>query len=127
MLFNYKAKNSQKFPFIVSYLKSNYEYYYNILSHWITKLRLSPGLNFLNLKLDEVSKKLYLKYEVSYIFDSGSEENKIKWLKEIIDETNSLTKSNFLLYFSLLFKYMRPLFVGFYWEAKLIKLDGSII
>ena len=50
-----------------------------------------------------------------------------KWFHEIVDETKSLTKSNFLLYFSLLFKYMRPVFVEFYWYAELIKLDGNVI
>ena len=126
MLFNYKAKNSLKSSFIVSYV-SSLEFVYKALSHWITKLRLNPGLNFLKLKLDEVSNKLYLKYEVSSIFISGSEENKEKWFKEIWDETKSLTESNHLLYFSLLFKYMRSIFVRKYWYAELIKLDGNII
>ena len=69
----------------------------------------------------------FFKYEYSDIFRSGSKENKIKWCDEIIDEINSLIKSNQLLYFSLLFKYMRSLFVQTYWEAELIKLDGNII
>ena len=125
MLFNYKAKI--KSPFIVSYNIPNHEFIYKALSRWITKLRLNPGLNFLNLKLDEVHTKLVIKYVASNILSSGSEENKMKWCKDIVDETESLTKSSFLLYFSLLFKYMRPIFVVFYWEAKLIKLDGSII
>ena len=90
-------------------------------------LRSNPGLNFLKLNLDDISKKLFLKYEATNIFSSGSEENQMKWWKEIYDETNSLIKSNKLLYFSLLFKYMRSIFVMFYWEAELIKLDGNII
>ena len=68
-----------------------------------------------------------MKCETSHIFSSGSEENKMKWLQETIAETASLLNSNHLLYFSLLFKYMRYIFVIVYWEAELIKLDGSII
>ena len=128
MLFNYKAKNLPKSSFIVSYVTfDRYLFIYKALSHWITLLRLNPGLNFLNLKLDEVSTKLFIKYELSNIFLSGSEEDKIKWLQKIWDETNSLIKSNQLLYISLLFKYLRPLFVWMFWEAELIKLDGNVI
>ena len=127
MLFNYKAKNWLESPFIVSYFVLNISYIFKVLSLWITKLRLNPGLNFLKKKLDAVSHKLSWKYEKSDIFDSDSKENQDKWLQEIAYETESLTKSNFLLYFSLLFKYMRFVFVIFYWEAELIKLDESII
>ena len=98
-----------------------------MVSLWITLVRLNPGLNFLKLKLDEVSEKLFIKCDPSNIFSSGSEENQMKLCKEIVDETNSLTKSNRLLYFSLLYKYMRPIFALTYWEAELIKLDASII
>ena len=126
MLFNYKTKNLLKSPFIVSYaVKFSSKILYKALSLWITQLRLNPCLNFLNLKLDVISSKIFHKYEASNIFYFGSKEDKIKWLKEIADETKSLIESNFLLYFSLLFKYMRPIFVMFYWDLELIKLDGN--
>ena len=128
MQFNYKAKNSLKSSFTISYVfRSRYSHIYKALSLWITLLRLNPGLNFLNLKLDEVHVKLFYKYEVSNIFLSGSKEDQIKWYNEIFNKTKSLIKSNHLLYFSLLFKYMRSVFVIFYWYAELIKLDGNII
>ena len=125
MLFNYKTKNSLKSPFIVSYaVKFSSKIVYKALSLWIAQLRLNPGLNFLNLQLDVISRKMFFKYEASNIFIFGSKEDKMKWCQQIAAETKSLIEWNRLLYFSLLFKYMRPIFVRNYWDLQLIKLDG---